>query len=104
MCSTSHPLGSPCDTEALLVAFERLRSAGNSLFVVEHDLDVIRRADWIVDVGPGAGEQGGYALYMRPPAGSSKSRPRTRDATSLATSAFPAESRVHPADGCAWKG
>ena len=46
----------PADTEALLMAFERLRAAGNSLFVVEHDLDVIRHADWIVDVGPGAGE------------------------------------------------
>lgn len=59
----------PADTEALLVAFERLRSAGNSLFVVEHDLDVIRHADWIVDVGPGAGEQGGHVLYSGPPVG-----------------------------------
>jgi excinuclease ABC subunit A len=59
----------PADTEALLVAFERLRSAGNSLFVVEHDLDVIRHAQWIVDVGPGAGEQGGQVLYSGPPAG-----------------------------------
>jgi excinuclease ABC subunit A len=59
----------PADTEALLVAFERLRSAGNSLFVVEHDLDVIRHAHWIVDVGPGAGEQGGHVLYSGPPAG-----------------------------------
>jgi excinuclease ABC subunit A len=59
----------PADTEALLVAFERLRSAGNSLFVVEHDLDVMRHADWIVDVGPGAGEQGGHVLYSGPPAG-----------------------------------
>ena len=37
--------------------------------MVEHDLDVIRHADWIVDVGPGAGEQGGYVLYSGPPAG-----------------------------------
>src|SRR5580704_12159733 len=59
----------PADTEALLVAFERLRAAGNSLFVVEHDLDVIRHADWIVDVGPGAGEQGGQILYSGPPQG-----------------------------------
>jgi excinuclease ABC subunit A len=59
----------PADTEALLVAFERLRSAGNSLFVVEHDLDVIRRADWIVDVGPGAGEKGGQVLYSGLPDG-----------------------------------
>ena len=59
----------PADTEALLMAFERLRAAGNSLFVVEHDLDVIRHADWIVDVGPGAGEQGGHILYSGPPQG-----------------------------------
>jgi excinuclease ABC subunit A len=59
----------PVDIQALLVAFERLRSAGNSLFVVEHDLDVIRHADWLVDVGPGAGEQGGHVLYSGPPEG-----------------------------------
>jgi excinuclease ABC subunit A len=59
----------PADTEALLAALERLRAAGNSLFVVEHDLDVVRRADWIVDVGPGAGERGGEVLYSGPVAG-----------------------------------
>jgi excinuclease ABC subunit A len=45
----------PADTEALLDALDSLKHSGNSLFVVEHELDVIRRADWIVDVGPGAG-------------------------------------------------
>ena len=59
----------PVDTEALLRALDRLKSAGNSLFVVEHELDVIRHADWIVDVGPAAGEQGGEILYSGPPAG-----------------------------------
>jgi excinuclease ABC subunit A len=59
----------PADTQALLIALERLKSSGNSLFVVEHDLDVIRRADWIVDVGPAAGENGGHVLYSGPPAG-----------------------------------
>lgn len=59
----------PADTEALLVALDRLKAAGNSLFVVEHELDVIRRADWIVDVGPAAGEQGGLVLYSGPPEG-----------------------------------
>jgi excinuclease ABC subunit A len=59
----------PVDTEALLKALERLKAAGNSLFVIEHNVDVIRRADWIVDVGPGAGEQGGHLLYSGPPAG-----------------------------------
>jgi excinuclease ABC subunit A len=59
----------PADTEALLAALDRLKKSGNSLFVVEHDLDVIRHADWIVDVGPAAGEQGGYVLYSGPPQG-----------------------------------
>lgn len=59
----------PADTEALLVALGRLRSSGNSLFVVEHDVDVIRRADWIVDIGPSAGEEGGHVVYSGPLAG-----------------------------------
>jgi excinuclease ABC subunit A len=59
----------PADTEALLAALDQLKTAGNSLFVVEHELDVIRHADWIVDVGPGAGEHGGRILYSGPPAG-----------------------------------
>ncbi len=59
----------PADTEALLRALDRLKAAGNSLFVVEHELDIVRHADWIVDVGPGAGEQGGEILYSGPPEG-----------------------------------
>lgn len=59
----------PADTEALLRALDRLKAAGNSLFVVEHELEVVRRADWIVDVGPGAGEHGGRVLYSGPPEG-----------------------------------
>jgi excinuclease ABC subunit A len=59
----------PADTEALLSALEKLKESGNSLFVVEHELDVIRRADWIVDVGPAAGEKGGEILYSGPLAG-----------------------------------
>ena len=59
----------PADTEALLRALARLKASGNSLFVVEHDLDVIRQADWIVDVGPQAGQHGGQILYSGPPEG-----------------------------------
>jgi excinuclease ABC subunit A len=59
----------PADTEALLRALDRLKAAGNSLFVVEHELDVICHADWIVDVGPAAGEHGGRVLYSGPPDG-----------------------------------
>src|SRR4029079_5035369 len=57
----------PADTEALLRALDRMKASGNSLFVVEHDLDVVRCADWIVDVGPAAGEHGGRILYSGPP-------------------------------------
>jgi excinuclease ABC subunit A len=56
----------PADTEALLRALERLKVAGNSLFVVEHELEVIRRADWVVDIGPGAGVHGGQVLFSGP--------------------------------------
>jgi len=59
----------PADTEALLRALDGLKASGNSLFVVEHDLDVIRRADWIVEIGPRAGEHGGRVLYSGPPSG-----------------------------------
>ncbi|HET9503682.1 MAG TPA: excinuclease ABC subunit UvrA [Hymenobacter sp.] len=59
----------PVDTAALLKALAGLRQAGNSLFVVEHELEVIKQADWVVDVGPGAGEQGGQVLYSGPLAG-----------------------------------
>jgi excinuclease ABC subunit A len=59
----------PADTKALLAALDQLKQAGNSLFVVEHELDVVRHADWIVDVGPAAGEHGGQILYSGPPAG-----------------------------------
>ncbi len=59
----------PADTEALITALNGLKASGNSLFVVEHELDVIRHADWIVDVGPDAGESGGEILYSGPPEG-----------------------------------
>ncbi len=59
----------PADTESLLTALDGLKAGGNTLFVVEHELGVMRHADWIVDVGPGAGEHGGRVLYSGPPAG-----------------------------------
>ncbi len=68
----------PEDTESLRVALGQLKDSGNSLFVVEHDVDLIRHADWIVDVGPQAGEQGGRILYSGPLAG-------LRDATESQT-------------------
>ncbi|MFJ6465530.1 ABC transporter [Streptomyces sp. NPDC091387] len=59
----------PADTESLLAVLGRLKEAGNTVFVVEHQMDVVRRADWLVDVGPLAGEHGGRVLHSGPPAG-----------------------------------
>ena len=59
----------PADGEALLMALRRLKTAGNSLFIVEHDTQTMRQADWLVDVGPAAGEHGGQVLYSGPPEG-----------------------------------
>ncbi|WP_289049929.1 excinuclease ABC subunit UvrA [uncultured Psychrobacter sp.] len=59
----------PADTQALLCALDELVAAGNSLFIVEHDVSVIRHADWIVDVGPKAGSHGGEIIYSGPVAG-----------------------------------
>lgn len=69
----------PADTRALLRALHGLKASGNSLFVVEHELDVIRHADWVVDVGPEAGMRGGEILYSGPlPGLQHEARSRTR--------------------------
>ncbi|NUS60854.1 MAG: excinuclease ABC subunit UvrA [Lysobacter sp.] len=62
----------PADSEALHKALDQLRAAGNTIFVVEHDLEMMRRADWIVDVGPDAGQHGGRILYSGVPDGLAK--------------------------------
>lgn len=59
----------PADAEPLLAVLDQLKSSGNSVFVVEHNMDIVRRADWLVDVGPSAGEGGGEVLYSGPVAG-----------------------------------
>ena len=59
----------PADSEAQIRALDQFKRSGNSVFVVEHDLDMMRRADWLVDVGLEAGEQGGHVLYNGPPDG-----------------------------------
>jgi excinuclease ABC subunit A len=56
----------PADAEPLLAVLDQLKSSGNSVFVVEHNMDVVRRADWLVDVGPRAGGGGGEVLYSGP--------------------------------------
>ena len=54
------------DNDKLLATLKRLRDLGNTLIVVEHDEDTMRAADWIVDVGPGAGVHGGEIVYSGP--------------------------------------
>lgn len=53
----------PRDTKKLIALLNRLKERGNSVFVVEHDPDIINAADWVVDLGPGAGAHGGKVLY-----------------------------------------
>jgi excinuclease ABC subunit A len=50
------------DIQTLLQVLFRLRDAGNTLIVIEHHLDVIRCADWVIDLGPGGGNEGGYIV------------------------------------------
>lgn len=59
----------PAEAEPLLDVLEQLKAGGNSVLVVEHNLDVIRRADWIVEIGPGAGAAGGRVVHSGPLAG-----------------------------------
>jgi excinuclease ABC subunit A len=59
----------PADVERLLGCFDELLDAGASVLVTEHDLDVIRRADHVIDLGPGGGPEGGRVMYAGPPAG-----------------------------------
>lgn len=55
------------DTDRLIRALEELRGANNSLVVVEHDVAIMRKADWIIDLGPGAGEEGGEIIFSGTP-------------------------------------
>jgi excinuclease ABC subunit A len=55
------------DNDRLLVTLRRLQSLGNTLVVVEHDEQTIRQADWLVDLGPGAGEHGGSVVFQGKP-------------------------------------
>ncbi|HEY1674292.1 MAG TPA: excinuclease ABC subunit UvrA [Streptosporangiaceae bacterium] len=54
------------DNEQLIGILNRLRDLGNTLIVVEHDEDTIRAADWVVDIGPGAGREGGQVVFSGP--------------------------------------
>lgn len=62
----------PRDTQRLLKALVELRDAGGTVIVVEHDGDIMRAADWLVDLGPGAGADGGLLLFSGTPTDASQ--------------------------------
>jgi excinuclease ABC subunit A len=57
------------DIQKLLAAFNALINQGHSIIVIEHNIDVIKSADWIIDMGPEAGDKGGYIVYSGKPSG-----------------------------------
>lgn len=59
----------PENVKTLMAVFDHLIDAGASVIVIEHDLDVIRSADWMIDLGPGGGDAGGQLVYVGVPSG-----------------------------------
>jgi excinuclease UvrABC ATPase subunit len=55
------------DVENLIALLDRLVEAGRTVIVIEHNLDVVARADWVIDLGPGAGHDGGRVIFEGPP-------------------------------------
>ena len=67
------------DNRKLLTTLARLRDLGNTVIVVEHDEETIRTADYVIDLGPGAGEHGGQVIFQGTPADLDRRRPRLAD-------------------------
>jgi excinuclease ABC subunit A len=80
----------PQDVSALLTVLDRLVRRGATIIVVEHNSDMIRAADWVVDLGPGAGPEGGRVLYAGPPDG------LTEEKASLTGQALREEPSIRP--------
>ena len=93
------------DTGRLIRILEELRELGNTIVVVEHDPDVMRAADHIVDLGPGAGEHGGNIVFEGAAADADRRRQRLADRAStcaaICRSPRQRERReVNPASAC----
>ena len=84
----------PADVEKLMAQLDGLVAAGNTVIVVEHDLRVVAGSDWVLEVGPGAGEEGGQIVAAGPPAEVARA-PSSRTAPYLARflAGQPADSR-----------
>ena len=75
----------PSDVERLMAQLDGLVDAGNTVIVVEHDMQVVAGSDWVIDIGPGAGDEGGRVVAAGPPAEVAKApraapRPTSRNA------------------------
>ena len=55
------------DIKKLLTSFNALINQGHTIIVIEHNIDVIKAADWVIELGPEAGENGGSLVYAGPP-------------------------------------
>lgn len=62
------------DVDTLIGLFDRLVDAGSTVIVIEHNLDIVSRADWVIDLGPGAGHEGGTVVFKGPPAALAKAK------------------------------
>jgi len=67
----------PADVERLMVQLDGLVEVGNTVVVVEHDMRVVAGSDWVIDVGPGAGDEGGRVCASGPPADVARANCRT---------------------------
>ena len=89
------------DNDRLIATLQRLRDLGNTVIVVEHDEDTVRAADWVIDMGPGAGELGGQVVAQGTPAQIARNKQSLTGAylTGKRMIELPAERR-HPDRGC----
>ena len=83
----------PQDLDGLLLILDRLAQAGATIVVIEHNSDIIRAADWVIDLGPGSGPEGGQVLYAGPPEGLSQTM------ASLTGQALKEEQALRPRSG-----
>ncbi len=83
----------PSDCDDLVDVLINLRDRGNTVIVVEHDMDVVRRCDWVIDIGPAAGTNGGELLASGPPNAVAQD-PRSITGTYLAQHGGPIRTRM----------
>ena len=81
------------EVAGVVAQLQKLRDAGNTVLAIDHNLAVVRAADQVIDIGPGAGEEGGRLLYQGPPAGLVRSADSVTGAFLQAENAIPVPDR-----------